>query len=132
MPHYATTELKSDASTVQASNHAQFRWLQRADAPARSLPAAWMRGVPCTVDGRDDIDEARYVAPVAWNSTPVVLLRRGQVIVTVLIAMHESVSFTVGGAPTLRCTCGVERPNAVSNRSCACCESQCWRVVDDA
>lgn len=116
----------SSGGVVQVSQHARTRWVQRAGVGGCPR-SGWSRGVAVDLPCRRDVDEAQYVSWPDADADPVVLLKEGDTIVTVLPGNDVRVEFIERDRPTLTCKCGVTRCDAATNNPCILCDNKNWK-----
>jgi hypothetical protein len=123
--------LASTSGTVQVSDHAYQRYLQRADVGYRTksdIAHRFRHGLRVEVDGKR-YEEARFVR----DRTALVLLRRDGHVATVLLASEETLRFPdPEERPDLRCpSCEFVRESADDTRPCWCSGSTDWTVISE-
>jgi hypothetical protein len=125
----AGNTLTTASGTVQVSDHAHQRYLQRSDVGYRTksdIAHRFGRGLRVEVDGKR-YEEARLVR----DGTALVLLRRDRHVATVVYADEETVRFPyTEERPDVQCgSCGVVRRDAEDLDPCCLCESTNWTVI---
>jgi hypothetical protein len=96
----------SSTTQIEASCHAELRWLQRAREFERTPESAWRTGDVCNLERPCGFSEVRYD-----TQSETLLCVTGQTLVTVLSAEHETFSrIEAAGTDTTRCAaCGCTR-----------------------